>query len=223
MKILLVEDDKKISNFIAKGLKEENFCVDQVYNAEDGLYLIECGKEYSVILLDWMLPNMDGLTLLRKIRDMGYKLPIMMVSAKGKIEDRVLSLNSGADDYISKPFAFSELVARVKSLRRRVYYSSEELIKYNDLVLDLNSMEVKIDNKTVELTKKEFMLLKFFLENKNKTVTNTMILEHIWGSYKIEHSNTINVTIYNLRKKINSKDKNLIKTVRGIGYKLSNE
>jgi len=222
MKILLIEDEKKIARFIEKGLKEELFSVDLAKDGEEGLYLLEI-NHYDAAIIDWMLPKMSGLDIIKKIRQRGIFTPVLMLTAKDEVEDRVLGLESGADDYLVKPFSFSELVARIKALIRRTNYK-ENVLKIKNLELNQIKRVVKCKDKIIEVTPKEFELLEFLLLNKNKTVTNMMILENIWNMQEIVESNVINVTIYHLRKKLQKFcAKDYIKTVRGSGYRIVDE
>ena len=220
MKVILIEDDEKISNFIAKGLKEEFCNVDAVYRAQDGLYLCTIQK-YDVIILDWMLPDMDGLHVIETLRANNNHTPILMLTAKGDLDDRVKGLENGADDYMTKPFSFLELVARIKALHRRNIQQIDTHYLTGDLMLDPLKREVRRGDKPIELTAKEFKLLEYLLEYKGRIISNTMILEHIWNMQDDVQSNVVNVTMYHLRKKI---DKGypltLIETIRGAGYRI---
>jgi len=218
MRILIVEDDQKISNFIAKGLKEESMTVDVADRGDTGLYMAEI-VNYDVIVLDWMLPGISGIELCKQIRYHQLGTPILMLTARGDVDDRVEGLESGADDYLSKPFAFSELVARIKALHRRHANADLTLLQAEDLSLNTRTRVVNRNNKTIELSTKEYMLLEFLLRNKNRIVTNTMMIENIWNMQEHTQSNILSVTIYNLRNKVdNGFEKKLIKTIRGSGY-----
>jgi len=223
MKIVLIEDDIKISNFIKKGLKEELFNVDCVHTAKDGLYLCSMNK-YDVIILDWMLPDMDGLEVIERLRLQDIRTPILMLTAKGDLEDKVLGLEKGADDYMAKPFAFLELIARIKALHRRNINQVKKYLYSKDLKVDSLTREVTRADKIIILSTKEFKLLEFLLEYKGRVITNTMILDNIWNMQEELQSNVVNVTMYNLRQKI---DKDfefaLIETVRGSGYRIKDE
>lgn len=220
MKILLVEDDQKISNFIGKGLKEELFNVDTAFNASDGLYL--CGLyTYDIIILDWMLPDMDGLIFIEKLREDRNHTPILMLTAKGDLEDRVAGLERGADDYMTKPFAFRELIARVNALYRRKNHQIGRTLHAGSLVLDTIKREVKYGETDIELTTKEFKLLKYLLEHKGQVISNTVMLEQVWNMQDELQSNVVNVTIYHLRNKIDiGREESLIETIRGSGYRI---
>lgn len=223
MKILLVEDDKKISSFIKKGLKEELMNVDCAFDGEEGFYLLQTYR-YDVIIVDWMLPKISGPELITKIRTANIITPILMLTARGDIDDRVEGLKSGADDYLPKPFSFSELVARIRALHRRSSYSENLTLQIADLTLDPIKREVKRAGKVIDLSTKEFELLELLLRNKGYVVTNTVILEQIWNMQEFIESNVINVTIYHLRNKIDKGfTKKLIQTVRGSGYRIVDE
>lgn len=220
MRVLIVEDDKKIAGFIAQGLKEVGHSVDVAHDGDDGLYLAQV-DHYDVIVLDWMLPGSSGLEISRRLRSEKDHTPILMLTARGDVDDRVLGLESGADDYLGKPFAFSELTARINALHRRSGYDDTVMLKVADLTLIPRSREVKRGGIPIELSTKEYELLEYLLRHKDRIVTNTMILENIWGLQEQIGSNVINVTIYNLRKKIDKgSDKKLIRTIRGSGYRL---
>jgi len=223
MKVLLIEDDKKISSFITKGLKEELMNVDCAFDGEEGFYLLQTYR-YDVIIVDWMLPKISGLELIKKIRTSNITTPILMLTARGDVDDRVEGLQSGADDYLPKPFSFSELVARIKALHRRNSYSENLILQTADLTLDPLKREVKRAGKVIDLSTKEFELLELLLRNKGYIVTNTVILEQIWNMQEFIESNVINVTIYHLRNKIDRGfEKKLIQTIRGSGYRIVNE
>jgi len=220
MKIILIEDDKKISNFIKKGLEEDLCNVATVFTAKDALYLCSI-QEYNVIVLDWMLPDMDGLEVIEQIRRLGVTTPILMLTAKGDLEDRVSGLEKGADDYMTKPFAFIELITRIKVLHRRNIHQMEKYLSTCDLRIDPLKREVTRADINIVLSTKEFQLLEFLLEYKGRVITNTMILEQIWDMQEEIQSNVVNVTMYHLRQKIDKNfDITLIETIRGSGYRI---
>lgn len=220
VRILLVEDDKHIVNFLKRGLKEEGYIVDVGYDGEDGLYLAE-NEEFDLIILDILLPKLDGFELCSRLRAKGNTTPILMLTAKDDIEDRVHGLDIGADDYLVKPFAFEELVARIRALLRRQKSVNSHILKVGDLTLNLSTREVKRGDRTIELTTREFELLKFLLYNPGQVLTRTQIAEHVWG-YDFDYfSNVVDVYIRYLRKKIDDPfEHKLIHTVRGVGYKI---
>lgn len=220
MKILLVEDDIKISSFLYKGLKEENYIVDVVYDGEEALYLIETNK-YDLIILDVMIPSLDGISLCKKVRDKNIGTPIIMLTAKSSIEDKVIGLNEGANDYLTKPFSFDELIARIK-VQLRSGKSLKNILKIADLELDLDEKRAKRDEKFIELTSKEYILLEYLMMHKEAIVTVEMINHSLWDLDEQTASNIVNVYMYRLRNKIDKNfDRKLIYTIRGMGYKIS--
>jgi len=223
MRILLVEDELKIAKSIKKGLEQETFSVDIALNGEEG-YDLATTEEYDVIILDWMLPVMSGTEICIKLRQQDIKTPILILTAKSETDDKVVGLNSGADDYLTKPFAFEELLARIKSLLRRpVNYLSTQFI-CDDLSLDTNSYLVKRGNTEISLSKREFALLEYLLRNEGKTVSKDQIISHVWDYESDILPNTVEQYIGYLRNKIDKsfpKRKALIKTVRGFGYTIN--
>jgi DNA-binding response OmpR family regulator len=220
MKVLLIEDDKKIVSFVRRGLKEEGMTVDAAFDGKDGLYLCRM-HNYDVVVLDWMLPGMSGIELCRNVRAKKITTPILMLTARGGIDDMIYGFESGADDYMEKPFSFRELVARLNALHRRCRYDSYGLLKASDLVLDPVKRSVRRDGEVVDLSSKEFELLEYLMRNANTTISTTMIQEHLWGIDDMVKSNVVNVTVHYLRQKIDAHhDTKLIKTVRGSGYRL---
>lgn len=216
MKLLIVEDDDNILSLIKRGFEEEGYIVDTASDGEDGEYLALSNK-YDVIILDWMLPIKDGIEILESIRKEKIATPVMMLTAKTEIDDRVMGLTKGADDYLSKPFSFKELIARVQALYRRTVSVSGNEIVIKDLVIDLDKKSVSLSGNLLTLTQKEYELLLFLVKNKNATVSNAMIEDQLWNDEHFVNSNVIQVTIYNLRKKIG---KDFIKSFRGLGYKV---
>ena len=219
MRILLVEDEKKLSDVIKKGLIEVGYAVDQAFNGEEGLYIAE-SESYDVIILDIMLPKIDGMTLCKELRKKGIVIPVLMLTAKTRVEDKVTGLNVGADDYLTKPFEFIELKSRVHALIRRSSQKPVSVISIGDIEIDTVKHIVKKKGKEIELTAKEFAILEFLARHKDEVVTRTQIMEHIWD-YNFEGlSNVVDVFIASLRKKMKGK---VIKTVHGVGYKLSDK
>lgn len=221
MKILIIEDEKRIISFIKKGMKYEGYIVEEAYDGKNGLAK---GRDQSIdlIILDLMLPKMDGIEVCRALRDEGIKTPIIMLTAKDSIDDKVRGLDVGADDYLVKPFAFKELLARVRSLLRRGKSEKPIFLKIGDLELNPSSREVKREGKFILLSKKEYSLLEYLMRNPNQVLTRTMISEHVWDYDFDSFTNTIDVYIRYLRKKVDDPfSKKLIKTVRGVGYKIS--
>lgn len=225
MKILLIEDDHRISSSVRKGLEQESFIVDVAFNGETGLDMA-LGNGFDVIVLDLMLPLMDGLEVCKQLRLKSNETPVLMLTAKSEISDKVTGLNIGADDYLAKPFSFDELLARVKALGRRSRNTSSEVITIGDLQLDKNTFVVKRANQQIELSKKEFLLLEFLMKNKNKTVTKDQIINKVWEFDTDILPNTVEVFIGYLRNKVDKPFKKsglLIKTVRGFGYKIEDK
>ncbi len=216
MKILIVEDDANILSFLSRGLVESNYTVTTAMDGEEGEYLA-LTNSYDVVILDWMLPHKNGIDLLQSIREKNIITPVLMLSAKGEIKDKIFGLKHGADDYLSKPFSFEELEARLESLYRRGLTQGNNSFTFGDLIIDIDKKSVIKDAQTVTLSLKEYELLLFLIKNKNAIVSNTMIEEQLWGDEEYKNSNVIQVTIYNLKKKIG---KELIKNQRGLGYML---
>nr|HIL75355.1 response regulator [Rhodospirillales bacterium] len=218
MRILVVEDDKKVAGFIKKGLEEETYAVDVAYDGEDGLQFGSEGQ-YDLIILDIMLPKIDGLEILSQLRGQGKDTPILLLTAKDAVDDKVTGLNEGADDYLTKPFAFSELLARVRVLLRRGKAEVKTTLMILDLTLDLVSHKVNRGGDEIELTGKEYGLLEYFMRNQEKVLTRTMIAEHVWDYNFDTFTNVIDVYINHLRKKIDKgREFKLLHTLRGVGY-----
>lgn len=223
MKILVVEDEKKIASFIKRGLEEEKFEVDVTYDGEEGLQK-SLDASYSLIILDVMLPKKDGLTVVKEMRAKKLLTPVLMLTAKDTVEDIVAGLNSGSDDYLTKPFAFAELLARVRALLRRSEQERGAEIRFADLRLDPVTHKVWRKDKEIDLTAKEYSLLEFFMRNPNQVLTRTTIAENVWDYIFDSFTNIIDVYVNYLRKKIDrDADKKLIHTVRGVGYILKEE
>jgi heavy metal response regulator len=215
--ILLVEDEKKVSKFIKQGLEGEGFIVDTAFNGEEGFLKAQEGT-FNLIILDVMMPKMDGFEVLEKLRISKIHTPVLMLTAKDSLSDKVTGLNLGADDYLTKPFAFEELLARIKSLLRRGEIKSTQM-KVGDLELDTVRHKAKRNNIEIELTSREYALLEFFMRNKNTTVTRETISEKIWNINFDTGTNVIDVYVNHLRQKVDGNfDKKLIHTVRGAGY-----
>lgn len=218
MRILIVEDEKKVAGFIKKGLEEETYAVDVAYDGEEGFHLAAM-NDYDMIILDLMLPKMDGLEVLTQLRDKKVSTPILLLTAKDAVEDKVTGLNKGADDYLTKPFAFSELLARIRSLLRRGQAETQTELKVGDLILDMVSHKVSREGEEIELTGKEYSLLEYFMRNEGKVLTRTMIAEHVWDYNFDTFTNVIDVYVNHLRKKIDKKyPAKLLHTLRGVGY-----
>ena len=223
MKILIIEDDLKIINFLKKGLEEECYIVDSSTNGDEGLYLASV-NEYDLILLDIMLPIKDGIEVCKTLRKNNIQTPIIMLTAKDSIEDKIKGLDIGANDYLAKPFSFAELLARIRvQLRTNISTEQTKLI-IADLELDLLKKTAKRADENITLTAKEFSLLEYLIKNKNRVLSETTINEALSSFEDSNISNIVNVYIYRLRNKIDKKfDKKLIKTIRGIGFKISDE
>jgi len=222
MRILVIEDEYKIANSIKRGLEQEKFAVDAVYGGVEG-FDMAVSEDYDVIILDIMLPGMDGISLCRKLREEKNHTPVLMLTAKGSVSNRVEGLNAGADDYLVKPFAFEELLARVRALARRPVKGGEIKLKVNDLEMDPNFYEVRRAGKEINLTRKEFSLLEYLMRNSGKIISKAQIIAHVWNYDADILPNTVEVYIGYLRKKIDEnfpKKKQLIQTVRGFGYKI---
>lgn len=223
MRILVVEDDHKIAGAIKKGLEQESFAVDISYDGKDGLGQVST-IEYDLIILDRMLPEVDGIQICRAIRDKDNNTPILILTAKDKISDRVEGLNAGADDYLVKPFAFEELLARIRALLHRPHEIKENILKISDLVFNNLTFEVKRDGKKINLSSTEFALLKYLMRNAGRILTKNNIIDHVWDYDADILPNTVEVYIGYLRNKIDKpfpRKQPLIHTVRGFGYKLA--
>ncbi len=221
MRILLVEDDIKIASFIVKGLRAAGYAVDQALDGEEGLHMALTGP-YDAAIIDIMLPKLDGLSLIEKLRKDKIRTTVIILSAKGSIDDRVKGLQTGSDDYLTKPFAFSELLARVQALIRRASGLSEPTrLTLGDLSMNLLTREVTRGKRRVELQPIEFSLLEYLLRNAGRVVSKTMIMEHVWDYNFDPQTNVVEARICRLRDKIDREfEKKLIHTVRGVGYVL---
>lgn len=222
MKILVVEDEHRIAQAIKKGLEQELHAVDIAFTGPDG-YDFASTENYDLIILDRMLPEMDGMQICSKLRQKKNHTPILMLTAKGQIGDKVQGLNAGADDYMTKPFAFAELIARVKALTRRQKNPVVTDIVIADLSLNTQTYEIKRDGKYIQLSNKEFSLLSYMMRHPNTVLTKDQIIQNVWDYDADILPNTVEVYIRNLRNKIDSPFKNrktLIHTVRGFGYKI---
>ena len=221
MKILLIEDDLSTLNFIKKGLKESGHIVDAFSNGNDGLDAAYLG-EHDVIILDRMLPEIDGLTIVTKIRNNKISTPVLFLSALGEVNDRVKGLKAGGDDYLTKPFSFSELIARVEALNRRQNPKSEiDILKADDLLLNKKTRKVTRNSVLINLQPQEYKLLEVLMENSNEVITRTMLLEKVWDLHFDPQTNIIDVHISRLRKKIDKDhDVQLLHTIRGAGYSI---
>ena len=216
MKLLIIEDDEDISSFLQRGFEEDGYIVDCAFDGNEGEYLATLNA-YDVIITDWMLPFKSGIEIITSLRDQNITTPVIMLSAKGEIEDKVTGLQHGADDYLPKPFSFQELTARIEALHRRNISHGLNLITLGDLSINTDTKGIMKGSQSIELTAKEYELLIFIIKNKNGYVSNRMIEEQLWNNQEYINSNVIQVTIYHLRKKLGKK---FIKTNRGLGYKI---
>ncbi len=221
MRILIVEDDKKIASFIKKGLKESGFVVDCAYNGEEGLDMALV-EPYDAAIIDIMLPKMDGLSVIEELRNQEITIPVLILSAKRSVDDRVRGLQTGGDDYLTKPFAFSELLARIMALIRRSSNAVEPThLEYSDITFNLLSREVIRGNKSISLQPKEFSLLEYFMRNPERVLSKTIILEHVYDYNFDPQTNVVDVLVCRLRDKIDREaESKIIHTIRGVGYVL---
>jgi len=222
MRILIIEDEQKVAAFIQKGLEQEGYAVDVAYDGEEGAYQAE-NFEYDAVILDLMLPKLPGLEVLKKIRARHLSLPVLILTARSAVEEKVAGLDSGASDYLVKPFAFAELSARIRALLRRGSQESTTL-RLADLEMNTAARTVARAGRKIDLKLKEFSLLEFLLRNARRTVTRTMIIEHVWDIHFDSVSNVVDVHINTLRNKIDREfPTQLIHTIRGVGYMLTDE
>ena len=220
MRILIVDDDRRLVGIIQRGMLEEGYAADAAYDGEEGEYLAEINP-YDLIILDIMMPKKDGVQVCRNLRAKGINTPILMLTAKDAVEDRVKGLDAGADDYLVKPFAFNELAARVRALLRREAKTKSPELRVGDLVLNTVTRQVRRGNREIELTTKEYAILEYFMRHPNAVITRTMIEEHAWDYDFDSFSNLVDVYIRRLRRKIDIEgEESLIQTVRGTGYRL---
>ncbi|TRZ47067.1 DNA-binding response regulator [bacterium] len=224
MRILVIEDEHRIGTTIKKGLELEKYAVDLAFDGRDGLDLATT-EEYDCLILDLMLPGIDGISICKKLRLDSIHTPILILTAKSQTEDKILGLNSGADDYLTKPFSFEELLARVRALIRRPSGSQNPILRVGDLELDTISYLVKRGNKGISLSGKEYSLLEYLMRHSGKIISKEQIISHVWNYDDDILPNTVEVYIRKLRQKIETPFKNkklLLKTVRGFGYKIEN-
>lgn len=222
MRILIVEDEHRIANAIKKGLEQEGYAADVAYTGVEG-YALAVTEDYDLIILDLMLPEKDGIAFCKELRGENIHIPVLILTAKGQIQDKVVGLNSGADDYLTKPFAFEELLARIRALIRRPKITQNNILAIDDLRLNTLSFEVIRNNVSISLSNKEFSFLEYFMRNTGKVLTKNQIIAHVWDYDADILPNTIEVYIRKLRNKIDlpfPQSKHLIQTVRGFGYKM---
>jgi heavy metal response regulator len=226
MRILLLEDDKKLAGYLKKGLSEEQYAIDVFHDGVDGVYYAK-EFDYDLIILDIMLPGKDGMSVCREIREKGIDTPIIMLTAKNTMDDKVKGLDVGADDYLPKPFSFDELLARIRALLRRAQYSiirKDQTLKVADLELDPVSHNVTRAGRKMTLTGKEYALLEYLMRNKGRVVTEANIIDHVWDMQLETFTNVVSVYIYYLRNKVDRGfKKKLIHTVRALGYIMKDE
>lgn len=221
MRILLIEDDQEAASYMVKGLKEAGHTIDHAANGTDGLFLAT-SERYDVMVVDRMLPGLDGLSIIQAIRAAGNSTPVLVLSALGKVDDRVKGLNAGGDDYLVKPYAFAELMARIEALTRRTGGTTPETrLKVEDLEMDLLARTVTRAGRPIDLQPREFRLLEYLMRHGGQVVTRTMLLENVWEYHFDPQTNLIDVHISRLRQKVDKEfDQPLIHTVRGAGYSL---
>jgi len=222
MKLLVIEDEHIIATSLKKGLEQEHYTVDLAFDGLKGFDLAASG-DYDLILLDLMLPGMDGLTICQKLRSENNHTPILMLTAKSQLEDKIKGLNSGADDYLTKPFAFEELLARIRALSRRPQKANGKVLTIGNLSLNTSTFEVERGDKIIQLSSKEYSLLECFLRHPNQILNKDQLIQYVWSYESDILPNTVEVYIRNLRQKIDlpfKKEPPLIKTIRGFGYKI---
>jgi heavy metal response regulator len=222
VRILVAEDDRPVASFLKKGLEAEHYAVDIVPDGQEALYMAE-EYDYDLVLLDLVLPKMDGLEVLRQIRNRKKQLPVLVLTGRTRVEDRVKGLDLGADDYMIKPFAFGELTARVRALLRRGNTAVDFTLQVEDLQMNLVDRAVRRGERRIDLTPKEFALLEYLMRNQGRAVSRPMIIEHVWNFSFDTMTNVVDVYINYLRKKVDEGlDQKLIHTVRGVGYRIGN-
>ncbi len=223
MKILIIEDEEKLAKALKKGFEKEGFAADYVLDGESGQRRLEVNHtDYDLVILDLMLPKKDGFEICRNIRNAGIVIPVLILTARGTVDDKVTVLNAGADDYLVKPFSFKELVARARALLRRPEPVLSQKLEAGELSLDINTRKAFINGREISLTLKEFEMLEYFMRNPNQVLNREQILSRVWDFEFDSFSNVVDAHIKNLRKKLNNgkSNKTIFETVRGIGYRL---
>jgi DNA-binding response OmpR family regulator len=221
MKLLIIEDEKKVADNLKEGLEQHRFSVDVAYNGEDGYDLVH-EFDYDIIILDLMLPDMDGEKLCEKIRKEGVESFVLMLTAKKQLGNIVEGLNCGADDYLTKPFEFTELLARIRALLRRASKNKINILSCRDISMDLDKEQIFVGKKEIKLTKKEFMIMEYLLRNKGQLLSRNQLLEHAWDKSVDIFTNIVDTHIKNLRKKL-GRSGDIIKTIYGSGYRILDE
>ena len=222
MRLLIIEDHEKLALSIKKGLEHHNYAVDALYDGEQGLRRLQYNhSDYDLVVLDSMLPTVDGITICETLRKLGITIPIIMLTAKDTLSDKVTGLNSGADDYLVKPFEFAELVARVNALLRRPVITYTAEVTLRGITLNTTTRKVARGDKDIILTAKEFAILEQFLRHPDEVLTRDKIMSHVWDFAFEGFSNVVDVHIKNLRKKLQNKNETLFETIHGIGYRLN--
>jgi DNA-binding response OmpR family regulator len=219
MRILIIEDNQKLAGYIKKALEQKSYAVDCAYDGEAGEKRAAFG-EYDLVILDIMLPKKDGIAVCKDLRSQNVTIPIIMLTAKGELDDKVEGLDSGADDYLVKPFELDELLARIRALLRRPKEKTAEILKAQDIVIDNATHTVRQGGQELQLTIKEYAVLEYLIRNKGRTLTRDQILNHCWDFAFDSFSNIVDAYIKQLRKKLNDKNEKYIKTIRGLGYQL---
>jgi two-component system response regulator MprA len=221
MRILVVDDERAVRESLRRALELEGYEIELADDGQEALYRLEGQEQPDAVILDVLMPGIDGLEVCKRLRRTGSKLPVLMLTARDAVENRVAGLDAGADDYVTKPFALEELLARIRALLRRASEESEDVLRFADLELDPGTREVKRDGQSIELTRTEFSLLELFLRNPRQVLTRSVIFERVWGYDFGFASNSLDVYIGYLRRKTEAGDKpRLIQTVRGVGYAL---
>jgi DNA-binding response OmpR family regulator len=218
MKVLVIEDDPTVGQFVKRGLEEHRWGVDLVADGEEGERRA-ASAAYDLVILDMRLPGKSGLDVLQSLRDRGFERPVLVLTAQDAVDAKVMTLRAGADDYVTKPFAFEELLARVEALARRPHLLASPVLRVGDLTLDTNSRELRRGDEHIELTPKEYTVLEYLMRHTGRVMSRTLITEYAWGYHFDPGTNIVDVVINHLRKKVDAKhDKKLISTVRGVGY-----
>jgi len=219
MRVLLVEDEEKVARFVRQAMEEQGFTVDLQSHGDDA-YAAAMTQQYDVIVLDIMLPGRDGLSILRQLRERGHETPVILLTARGELNERLEGLSLGADDYIGKPFYVEELIARIHAVTRRASGETQSILQAGDLSVNLLTREVTLGGEPVELTQREFSVLEYLMRSRGRVLTRTQMLEHVWGYDFDPESNVVDVYVRRVRRKLDPRgDRGFIDTVRGVGYR----